>query len=80
MNSKSWRQKLTILQNIEARTEKGQATDILIPKLAENLGDKIACVRVAVAEAIKNVMIRKRISVLEVRGIVEKSLDSKNWF
>ena len=48
MRLESWRQKITILQNIDGRTEKKQATDLLLPKLTEFMGDKIACVRVAV--------------------------------
>lgn len=63
MNSKSWRQKLTILQNIDSRTEKGENTYTLVPKLFEFLGDKIACVRVALGETISKIVAKKRTTV-----------------
>ena len=80
MRSDSWRQKITVLQNIDIRTEKGQATDLLLPKLAEFLGDKIACVRVAIGESIKNIMIRHQIPISQVEDMLNKSLTSRNWF
>jgi hypothetical protein len=80
MGIKSWRQKLTIIQNIESRTEKGESTDLLIDKLRESMGDKIACIRIAVTECIKTIMIKHKIAISQVQNLVEKILGSKNWF
>ena len=74
MRSESWRQKIIILQNVDARNEKGQATDLLLLKLTEFLGDRIACVRVAVAESIKNIMIRHQIPISKIEEALNKSL------
>lgn len=57
MGSKSWRQKVTILQNVDLRTKNGESTYLFFDGLAKYLGDKIACVRVAVVGSLKNILI-----------------------
>lgn len=41
-------------------------TYLLIPKLVEFLGDKIACVRFSISEAIKNIIVVHRLSLKKV--------------
>jgi hypothetical protein len=51
-----------------------------LEKLCEFVGDKIACVRVAVGEVIKNIMIKRHVAIKDMMGYFNKNLGSKNWF
>lgn len=79
LNSKSWRQKLTIIQNIEARTEKLEPTHIILPKLAEFIGDKIACIRFALSDAIVSIALKNKIGLKLVK-MLSKNMSSNSWF
>jgi hypothetical protein len=74
MGSKSWRQKITVLQNVDQRTKNGEQTHLFISCLSPYLGDKIACVRVAVAEALNNILNQNRISLLKISANINKAL------
>ena len=60
LNSKRKKKKLAIIQNIEARTEKMEPTHIILPKLSEFIGDKIACIRFALSDAIVSIAIKNK--------------------
>jgi hypothetical protein len=74
MGSKSWRQKITVLQNVDQRTKNGEQTHLFIGCLSSYLGDKIACVRVAVAETQSNILNQHRISLLKISANINKAL------
>lgn len=80
LNSKSWRQKLTIIQNIEARTEKLEPTHIILPKLAEFIGDKIACIRFALSDAIVSIGLKNKIGLIKLVKALSKNMSSNSWF
>lgn len=80
LNSKSWRQKLAIIQNIEARTEKMEPTHIILPKLSEFIGDKIACIRFALSDAIVSIAIKNKIGLIKLVNSLSKNMSSNNWF
>lgn len=81
MDNKSWRQKLVVLQNIENRTKIGENTKLLLNELFKNIGDKIANVRVAVAETIAKIMLKHQ-DILQARfaEMVNKITKSSHWF
>ena len=71
---------MTLLQNIEKRLELQESVDILIPKLLEQLGDKIAVVRMAIVKLIAMIILQKKMSIQAFKGQMISNLSSKNWF
>lgn len=80
LGSKLWRQKLLVLQNIEARTHKGENTGVLLGVLVAGLGDRIAGVRVALGDCVAKMVVKGGVSVKGVLGVLGAGRGSANWF
>ena len=52
----------------------------MLPKLLEQLGDKIAVVRMGVIKLIYKILRQKKISLLDVKDDLNSSLGNRNWF
>ena len=77
---KNWRNKLSLLQNLEKRLELNENVELLLPKLLEQLGDKIAVFRMSVIKLIAAIMKTKKVNLKDVDQQLDASLNSKNWF
>ncbi len=60
---------MTLLQNIEKRTENNENVELFIPKLLEQLGDKIGVLRINTVKLIAMIMKSRKI---ELKGINSK--------
>ena len=77
---KNWRNKLTLLQNIEKRLELSEEVEILLPKLLQQLGDKIAVVRSGIVKLGARIISQRKVALRQVAMELKYSLNSKNWF
>lgn len=51
-----------------------------MPKLLEQLGDKVAVVRMAVVKLLAKIITQKKLSLQDFKIQLTSNLDSKNWF
>lgn len=79
-SQKNWRNKLTLLQNIEKRLEQDERVEILLPKLLQQIGDKIAVFRMAVIKLVGLIMKTKKIGLTSISRELDASINCKNWF